>query len=84
MMILVNSSDLSYLYGDGQVIKFAKKGQSSETSTKDMIRVKIADNMLYLFKVDGTFEPLYSSLRRFSRHTLMVEGLRTFNRLSSV
>jgi hypothetical protein len=82
-MILVNSGDLSYLYSDGECIRFAKKGHTSETVSRDTIRVKIADNMIYLYKVDGTFEPLFSSLRKFSRDTLMERGRNVFDWLRS-
>jgi hypothetical protein len=82
-MILVNSRDLTYLVSDGTFTKFAKKGQNSETITRETIRVKLDKDKIFLYKVDGSFEPLFSSTRVFPKDTLMVEGHRTFSRLQS-
>jgi hypothetical protein len=72
-MILVSYEKLAYIGCEHSRVVLAYKGRKSEITTEESVKVKFGPDKLILVNPDGTFEPLKSSLRKFSAQELMDE-----------
>lgn len=73
-MILVNYEKLAYIGVEDSKVILAYKGRKSEITTEESVKVKFGPDKIFLINPNGTYEPLNSSLRKFSRQELIDEA----------